>query len=154
MSSIKASSPPTTEFTAFTGKDFRSAIIDNHWNDPPTKIFSSAETIDVEVDSQIIHKVISETLLRCQENFKTGIQKRMVDDTTRRMNQLLKTIEDHGIEKDVLHSLCKLCQAMEKREFEGALELHVKLMTKAYDNQSQWLVGIKRLIDLDQKISQ
>lgn len=44
--------------------------------------------------------------------------------------------------------------ALEKREFEGALELHVKLMTKAYDNQSQWLVGIKRLIDLDQKISQ
>ncbi|CAM0139311.1 protein transport protein S31 [Umbelopsis sp. WA50703] len=154
MSSINATSPPPPEFTAFTGKDFRSAIIDNHWNDPPTKIFKSTEVIDAEVDSEIIHKVINETLLRCQENFKTGIQKRMVDDTTRRMNQLLKTIEDHGIEKHVLHSLCQLCQALERREYEGATELHVKMMTKAYDNQSQWLVGMKRLIDLDQKISQ
>jgi hypothetical protein len=44
--------------------------------------------------------------------------------------------------------------ALERREYEGATELHVKMMTKAYDNQSQWLVGMKRLIDLDQKISQ
>jgi hypothetical protein len=41
---------------------------------------------------------------------------------------------------------------MEKREFEEALQLHVNMMTSAYDNNSHWLIGLKRLLDLDQQI--
>ncbi|CAO3662513.1 unnamed protein product [Umbelopsis vinacea] len=117
------------------------------------KIFKSSEAIDAEVDSQVIHKVVNETVERCKEKYKTGMQKRMIDDTSRRMTQLLTTIDEHGLANDVLHSLSQLCQALEKRDFQGAIDMQVNMLTKAYDNHGQWLVGLKRLIDLDQKIA-
>jgi hypothetical protein len=80
----------------------------------------------------VIHKIINETVERCKENYKasdkhkwllrierkltcplqTGMQKRMIDDTARRMTQLLATIDEHGLANDILHSLCQLCQGM------------------------------------------
>ncbi|GAB5592930.1 hypothetical protein Unana1_07830 [Umbelopsis nana] len=148
---VKTTIPPPVEknspadpFSPFTGRDFRTATIENHWNDPPTKIFTSSEVIDAEVDSQVIHKIINET---------TGMQKRMIDDTARRMTQLLATIDEHGLANDILHSLCQLCQAMEKQDFQGAAEMQIKMVTKAFDNHGQWIVGLKRLIELDEKIA-
>jgi hypothetical protein len=41
---------------------------------------------------------------------QTGMQKRMIDDTDRRMIQLLKKVDDHELNSDVLHQLCQLCQ--------------------------------------------
>ncbi|KAI8582934.1 hypothetical protein K450DRAFT_225547 [Umbelopsis ramanniana AG] len=79
------------------------------------------------------------------------MQKRMIDDTDRRMTQLLQKVDDHELNSDVLHQLCQLCQAMEKGDFTEALDMHVKLMTKAYDDHGQWILGLKRLIDLDEK---
>ncbi|CAO3658577.1 unnamed protein product [Umbelopsis ramanniana] len=142
---------PADQFSAFTGRDFRTATIENHWNDPPNKIFKASEEIDVDVDSKIVHKVINETVKRCKAQYKTGMQKRMIDDTDRRMIQLLKKVDDHELNSDVLHQLCQLCQAMEKGDFKEALDMHVKLMTKAYDDHGQWILGLKRLIDLDEK---
>jgi hypothetical protein len=42
---------------------------------------------------------------------------------------------------------------MESQDFKEAIDMHVKLMTKAYDDHGQWLLGLKRLIDLDEKIT-
>jgi hypothetical protein len=46
---------------------------------------------------------------------------------------------------------CFCHSAMEKGDFTEALDMHVKLMTKAYDDHGQWILGLKRLIDLDEK---
>lgn len=43
--------------------------------------------------------------------------------------------------------------ALEKQDFQGAIDKQVNMLTKAYDNHGQWLVGLKRLIDLDQNIA-
>jgi hypothetical protein len=42
---------------------------------------------------------------------------------------------------------------MEKQDFQGAAEMQIKMVTKAFDNHGQWIVGLKRLIELDEKIA-
>lgn len=60
---------------------------------------------------------------------------------------------DTGLDQKKLMTQILLPLALEKRDFQGAIDMQVNMLTKAYDNHGQWLVGLKRLIDLDQKIA-
>ncbi|KAI9476479.1 MAG: hypothetical protein EXX96DRAFT_577318 [Benjaminiella poitrasii] len=132
--------------------DFRTAVIKNHWNDPPKKIFSK-ETTDVndELNKQEILKILKNKLELCKTSFKNGPQKRIVDDTIRRLDVLLKELENELLSNEVVQSVYALSKGLESKEYTKALEVHTKLMTTQYESHGNWIVGLKRLIDLTEK---
>ncbi|KAI9353936.1 hypothetical protein BD770DRAFT_392755 [Pilaira anomala] len=132
--------------------DFRTAIIENHWNDPPKKIFrKSADHLDDASNAQDIENIISTSLEVCKSAFKTGPQKRIVDDTSRRVEILLKELENKELSDEVIRSLHTLTEALKSKEYAKALTVQTQLMTTEYDRHGNWITGLKRLIDLTEK---
>jgi len=75
-------------------------------------------------------------------------QKRMVDDTERRLNSLFDALNCETLPKSVVEQLNTLTQAMERRDQQTALATHVDLLTKASGTEdiAVWMSGVKLLI--------
>ncbi|KAG0167688.1 hypothetical protein DFQ29_000303 [Apophysomyces sp. BC1021] len=52
----------------------------------------------------------------------------------------------------VVRSLSALCQALQTKDWEKAKKIHTELMTSEYEKHGMWLTGLKRLMDLCQKL--
>ncbi|CEG64989.1 hypothetical protein RMATCC62417_01869 [Rhizopus microsporus] len=140
--------PPST--------DFRNTVIENHWNDPPKKIFNkntTSETSKECVDEKGIANIITSTLDTCKLQFQNGPQKRIIDDTDRRISVLIDQLNNQQLPQHIVHSLFTLTQALQTNNYKKALEIHTQLMLTEYDTHGNWITGLKRLIDLASSIS-
>ncbi|KAL1931198.1 hypothetical protein VTP01DRAFT_10335 [Rhizomucor pusillus] len=134
--------------------DFRNAIIENHWNDPPQTIFEKSKDANsgtAEMETKDVADTLTAILDQCQAKITSGPNKRVLADTTQRINGMLKELREEQISQHVLHSLSGLSHALQAKEWEKAAEIHTKLMTTEYDKHGSWLLGLRRLIDLHQK---
>lgn len=95
-------------------------------------------------------KPIVGTLTRELNRFKSIIpptQKRMSDDADRRINLLFDLINCGTVDAKVMPGLHQLCQAVEARNQQAALGLHVQLVSASSGGDlSAALVGVKLLI--------
>ncbi|KAG2208177.1 hypothetical protein INT46_005852 [Mucor plumbeus] len=157
MRSDSVSSSPSPNITSSLPpppSDFRTAVIKNHWNDPPKKIFrKNLDDLDVTLDVQEVSKTLSSKLELCKTTFESGPQKRIVDDTSRRIGILLLELEKKELSNDVVKSLHTLTNALEAKEYSKSLEVHTQLMTTQYESHGNWIIGLKRLVDLTEKAS-
>ncbi|KAI8977205.1 hypothetical protein BDF20DRAFT_913562 [Mycotypha africana] len=135
--------------------DFRNATIENHWNDPPKRIFcNQSEDEQVELlSNDDIQKALTQHFEICQKAFEEGPQSRVVKDTDGRLQELIKRLQTNGLSNVVLKSLSDILKALDAKQFNSALKIHTQLMTTDYDRNGHWLVGLKRLIDLSEKAS-
>ena len=95
------------------------------------------------------HKPILETLTRELSRLKSvtpPTQKRMVDDTERRINLLLDHLNCGTLDAKIVQGLLQLCSAMDARNQQAALNLHLQLATSASGDVTAALVGVKMLI--------
>ncbi|ORX62050.1 hypothetical protein DM01DRAFT_1331515 [Hesseltinella vesiculosa] len=74
-------------------------------------------------------------------------QKKMLDDTEKRLNSLFDAINNGDLSDDVIQPMLKLAQAIQQRDFSGAHRIQVELVTTKYTECGAWLLGVKRMID-------
>jgi len=76
-------------------------------------------------------------------------QKRVVDDTERRLNNLFDALNCESLSAPVVHQLQQLIGAMQAREYHSAMNIHVRLLTSgsASDNVAIWGPGIKQILN-------
>ena len=99
-------------------------------------------------DQQLIFKQYSEILGQLQQNIKPP-QRRIIQDIEKRLNDLFDNM-NNGVVVDVglVSGLRDIGTMMGKRDWGGALGVHVGLSTTYMGIGSVWLIGIKRMIDL------
>ncbi|KZO91995.1 hypothetical protein CALVIDRAFT_567736 [Calocera viscosa TUFC12733] len=95
---------------------------------------------------------IHQLLVRELEQMKATTppqQKRVVDDTERRLNNLFDALNCETLSAPVLQQLQQLIGAMQARELHSAMNTHVRLLTSgiASDNVAIWGPGIKQLLN-------
>jgi len=75
-------------------------------------------------------------------------QKRLVDDTERRLNTLFDALNCETLSKPTVEMLMNLIGAMAARNRDAAMNLHVEMLTRgsASDDITVWMAGIKQLI--------
>ncbi|KAI9023036.1 hypothetical protein CLU79DRAFT_887206 [Phycomyces nitens] len=132
--------------------DFRTAIIENHWNDPPRKIFQ--KTLDDQqndLDFEQITSILTFVLEDCQTQFATGPNKRITQDTTRRIQEMLAELEKGNVSETLSSSLSGYSQALQSKDFKKATDIHTQLIMIEYERHGPWIVGMKRLADLYEK---
>ncbi|KAI8370087.1 hypothetical protein EDC96DRAFT_101698 [Choanephora cucurbitarum] len=112
---------------------------------------NTGKSANNELNYDEISKIFKAKLDLCKATFDNGPQKRILDDTERRMNVLFTEIDKRSLSDNVIESLDTLSQALEKQEYTNAMKAHTQLMTTAYDKHGNWIVGLKRLIDLTEK---
>ncbi|KAI7878875.1 hypothetical protein K492DRAFT_208656 [Lichtheimia hyalospora FSU 10163] len=144
--------PPST--------DFRNATIENHWNDPPDAIFKKRDNTTAENgnnnnnhDHESIEQAMRSVLSQCEPYFTAGPNKRIFQDTQGRINGMLEELGKNEIPDRVVQSLGDFSQALQDKDWTKSLNIHTQLMTTEYDKHGNWLIGLKRLVDLAQKAS-
>ncbi|KAI8093497.1 uncharacterized protein BX664DRAFT_384918 [Halteromyces radiatus] len=154
QSTLETSTFPSPEsLNSSPRSDFRNATIENHWNDPPKKIFHKTNHQDDDgLDKEELKTRLTILVETCRTAFTTGPNKRIVDDTSKRVQVMLKEIDDEKVTNNVIISINELCRGLEEKDWEKALTLHRQLMTTEYERHGSWLLGLKRLIDLSEKI--
>ncbi|KZT33889.1 hypothetical protein SISSUDRAFT_1053654 [Sistotremastrum suecicum HHB10207 ss-3] len=97
--------------------------------------------------SKPIYVVLSGEIERLRQT-SAPQQKRIVDDTERRVNALFDALNCSTIPPPVIEQLNSLVQAVQARDREGALAIHMGLLTSASKTQDigLWMSGVKQLL--------
>lgn len=75
--------------------------------------------------------------------------KRQVQDTEKRLNILFDHINNEELlTADTLASMLSLAQAMAARDYGTAHSIHLDLVTHKTEECTNWMTGVKRLIDM------
>ncbi|KAF9430908.1 hypothetical protein BGZ94_002406 [Podila epigama] len=146
----------------YTKGDFRTAEIVNHWNDPPTQIFQkkTSNTGTEAHDFGPMKTALTNVIQECSAKVSAP-QKRMFDDTTKRLQTLLDQMDNNSVKERVIAPLGDMIQGKESflfssfillplstKSFTECHAIHAKLMQTDFDSEGKWLLGFKRLIDL------
>ncbi|KAH7030308.1 hypothetical protein BKA57DRAFT_226484 [Linnemannia elongata] len=133
----------------YTKGDFRTAAIDNHWNDPPTKIFEKTAKKDdaAAYDFGPMNETLTRIIKECSAHVPAP-QKRMFEDTTKRLQSLQEQMQNGTVKERVVVPLGEMIEALSSRSFAQCHAIHAKLMQTEFDSEGKWLLGFKRLIDL------
>ncbi|KAG0270475.1 hypothetical protein BGZ95_001678 [Linnemannia exigua] len=132
----------------YTKGDFRTAAIDNHWNDPPTKIFEKNSKKDdgAAYDFGPMNETLTKIIKECSAHVPAP-QKRMFEDTTKRLQSLQEQMQNGTIKERVVIPLGEMIEALSTRSYSQCHAIHAKLMQTEFDSEGKWLLGFKRLID-------
>ncbi|KAF8923231.1 hypothetical protein EDD21DRAFT_369629 [Dissophora ornata] len=133
----------------YTKGDFRTAGIVNHWNDPPTQIFANKVQNDESTayDFGPMEEKLTAIIKECSANVPAP-QKRMFEDTTKRLQGLQDQMDKGTVKERVVVPLGDMIQALSSRSFTQCHAIHAKLMQTEFESEGKWLLGFKRLIDL------
>ncbi|KAI9599191.1 hypothetical protein BDF19DRAFT_430383 [Syncephalis fuscata] len=155
-------------------RDFRdyNHTEDGHWNDVPTSVLASArkrsgtlpssdndekqsdtntktgDSLDVNGLATSIQAILEECTAAIAVFNPT--QKRMLEDTKRRMNELLVRLKDNQVKAHILTALSTFLNAINSQDYTTANQVHLDLMQTDFDSEGRWLVGAKRLVELMQ----
>ncbi|PSR74443.1 hypothetical protein PHLCEN_2v9855 [Hermanssonia centrifuga] len=114
---------------------------------PPPPKYSPGDRSHIPDDLRPVYIVISEQLNHAKQTTPPQ-QKRMTDDLERRINPLFDALNCEALSKPVCDQLLVLTQAMQARDREAALALHIELLRTGSltDDIGMWMAGIKQLI--------
>ncbi|KAI8588654.1 hypothetical protein BDZ88DRAFT_421202 [Geranomyces variabilis] len=79
-------------------------------------------------------------------------QKRMLDDTAKRLENLYERLNADLIPPHVLALAVQLATALGARDFASATAATTTLMTTSFDQEGKWVLGVKRLVEMAQRV--
>lgn len=97
--------------------------------------------------SKPVFEILNSELQRVKPNVPQTFQKKVID-TERRLNILFDHLNNEDLESDTVSSMVTLSQALAAKDFDGAQQLHLELLTTKPEECGQWMVGVKRLIEI------
>ncbi|KAF8521642.1 hypothetical protein JB92DRAFT_3141158 [Gautieria morchelliformis] len=113
----------------------------------PAAKYPRGDRSHIPESSKPAYDVLSEELRRLRQ-ISPPQQKRMVDDTERRLNALFDALNCETLSKPVVEQLVNLTNAMSTRNRDAAMAIHVDLLTRGSmtDDIGLWMAGVKQLI--------
>ncbi|TDL22025.1 hypothetical protein BD410DRAFT_276586 [Rickenella mellea] len=114
---------------------------------PPPPKYPPGDRSHIPENSQRAYGILAQELIRLKQTTPPQ-QKRMVDDTERRLNALFDALNCETLSPSVVDQLIELTEAMAARDQQRALALHVDLLTNGSrtDDVGLWASGVKLLI--------
>ncbi|ONK63576.1 uncharacterized protein A4U43_C07F16680 [Asparagus officinalis] len=79
-------------------------------------------------------------------------KKREIEDNSRKIGALFAKLNSGDISPNAAAKLSQLCQALDSRDFAGALHIQVVLTTSDWDECNFWLAALKRMIKTRQNV--
>lgn len=79
------------------------------------------------------------------------VQRRVLDDSVKRLQHLFHQLAgtaQPALSAHVHAELAKMAQYLSQRDYDAALGLHVPLMSTHFTEVGQWILAVKRLIEV------
>ncbi|TPX67623.1 hypothetical protein CcCBS67573_g07444 [Chytriomyces confervae] len=138
------------------------------WNDPPSLIGSSSRkqnakggaSADVNVDevlksveNPVAHVLVGLTTAMDfvkQKVITDPIQRRVLEDTDKRLEELLERLGTQSVPDAILSYLVLLANAFNAKDMAAASKTTMKLTLMSTENhdEAHWIVGAKRLVEM------
>ncbi|TFY62085.1 hypothetical protein EVJ58_g4099 [Rhodofomes roseus] len=114
---------------------------------PPPPKYPPGDRSHISDEIQPVYVVLSGQLERLKQTTPPS-QKRLVDDLARRINPLFDALNCDTLSKPVQEKLLVLSRAIEAHDRDGAMALHMDLLTTGSltDDIGLWMSGVKQLI--------
>ncbi|KAJ2879510.1 hypothetical protein H4R27_005261 [Coemansia aciculifera] len=105
---------------------------------------------DRNMQEQTASRLLRKALDRVSLDSASSMTKRMVEDTAKRLALLDERLPE--LDAAVVHTVCSIAMRIDCYQLGEALNAHRDLMQAGFDSELKWLVGVKRLIELQPKI--
>ncbi|KAF8324282.1 uncharacterized protein EI90DRAFT_3000716 [Cantharellus anzutake] len=114
---------------------------------PPPPKYPPGDRSHIPVSDKPILEYLSGEIARLKQTTPPQ-QKRVADDTERRVNALFEALNAQTLSRPVVDQLASLVQSMQARDQHRALAQHVDLLTSGSrtDDIALWMSGVKQLI--------
>ncbi|KAI0634701.1 hypothetical protein C8Q77DRAFT_1103589 [Trametes polyzona] len=114
---------------------------------PPPPKYPPGDRSHIPDHLRPVYQVISNQLEQLKQ-ITPPQQKRLVDDLERRINPLFDALNCETLSQPVCEQLIMLTRAMEARDRESAMAIHMDLLTRGSltDDIGLWMSGVKQLI--------
>ena len=89
---------------------------------------------------------------KCNAFNLAPMDKRKMEDVAKRLGGLEAKLATGEISTAVFGSLSELCRALAGGDVQTALNIHVAITTSDWADNGQWLMGLKRLIEMVTKL--
>ncbi|KAK3253493.1 hypothetical protein CYMTET_37261 [Cymbomonas tetramitiformis] len=113
---------------------------------PPTVSVDNVDTSAVKEELKPIVASLTQLFRSCAAGAQAGSKKRESDDNSKRLGTLFFKLNLGDISDSVSAKLLQLCAAVDRQDYATASQLQVGLTTSDWDECSQWLTALKRLI--------
>ncbi|KAJ2696851.1 hypothetical protein H4218_004349 [Coemansia sp. IMI 209128] len=118
-----------------------------------TEAKEDAQPVDVPEDRQEQEQAVSRLLRKALDSVPLDtappMTKRMAEDTAKRLALLDERLPE--LDAAVVHSVCSIAMLIDSCRLGEALAAHRDLLQAGFDAELKWLVGLKRLIELQPK---
>lgn len=104
----------------------------------------------IPVNSEPIYQSFNSLISFCQQR-AMPVQRRILDDSVKRLQHLFHQLAgttQPPLSPHVHTELARMAQLLSQRQYDAALELHVPLMTTHFTEVGQWILAVKRLIEV------
>mmetsp|Transcript_24380 Transcript_24380/g.43410 ORF Transcript_24380/g.43410 Transcript_24380/m.43410 type:complete len:1160 (-) Transcript_24380:43-3522(-) len=113
---------------------------------PPSTInIQTADTSSVPAELKPVVNSLGR-LFQHVQSFSAPAKKREMDDNAKRLGGLFWHLNKADVSPSVAGKLTALCQALDAGDFPQASHIQVQMTTSDWDECSQWLTALKRLI--------
>ncbi|KAL1918417.1 uncharacterized protein VTP21DRAFT_3077 [Calcarisporiella thermophila] len=113
---------------------------------PEDKRYPAGDRSHIPDSHKPILTILTNELVRARQNAAPH-QRRVLDDTEKRLNNLFDLLNNGELSQQVVQQMLLLVQTLEARDYNTAIRIHVDLLTTKYEECGYWMVGVKRLID-------
>lgn len=95
-----------------------------------------------------IYEILSADMARVSERAPSQF-KAQVNDAERRLDLLYEHLNNENLLRPpTIDKMVSLATALQHRDYEGAIALHLDILTNNSDECGKWMVGVKRLISM------
>uniref|UniRef100_A0A060TIW1 Protein transport protein SEC31 n=1 Tax=Blastobotrys adeninivorans TaxID=409370 RepID=A0A060TIW1_BLAAD len=102
--------------------------------------------------SQPIYRLLSQEIERVKPAIPE-MYKRQVKDAEKRLNILFDHLNNEDLLSDAtIKDMAELAEAVQARNYDVAQQLHVEILTTRSEECGQWMVGVKRLIEMSRAV--
>eukprot|EP00735_Rhodelphis_limneticus_P004984 TRINITY_DN1665_c0_g1::TRINITY_DN1665_c0_g1_i1::g.17806::m.17806 TRINITY_DN1665_c0_g1::TRINITY_DN1665_c0_g1_i1::g.17806 ORF type:complete len:1147 (-),score=366.04,sp/Q8L611/SC31B_ARATH/34.52/0.0,WD40/PF00400.27/8.4,WD40/PF00400.27/0.0072,WD40/PF00400.27/0.11,WD40/PF00400.27/48,WD40/PF00400.27/3e-05,WD40/PF00400.27/31,Sec16_C/PF12931.2/5.7e-09,Sec16_C/PF12931.2/1.5e+02,SRA1/PF07304.6/6.9e-10,Med15/PF09606.5/0.15 TRINITY_DN1665_c0_g1_i1:221-3661(-) len=109
------------------------------------------DTSSAPADLQPIISTLRALFEQCSNACRSEMDKRKMQDVSKKLALLFTRLVVRDISESAINKLHAIRQAIEAGDLGMALQYQVALTTEDWDENSQWIVAIKRLIDTAKK---
>ncbi|KAJ2746895.1 hypothetical protein GGI20_000974 [Coemansia sp. BCRC 34301] len=151
---IGGSVSPSSKASSFVMVDESATALDKEKDDIEEQLPQTPTSSGVPEDRTEQEKMARLLLRKALESVPLDsaalpMTRRMVDDTAKRLALLEERLP--VLDATVVHSVCSIAVLIECGKLAEALAAHRDLMQAGFDSELKWLVGVKRVIELQQK---
>ncbi len=113
----------------------------------PTPHLDKADPNSVPSEQQVVVKSLRGAYSYAVKRNNSMMYKKKMDDVNKKLGRLVVSLNKGAIESTVIPHLIQIGQFIEKGKYDSASGVVGTLMSQHWDNNSQWIQALKRLID-------